>query len=795
MLWNVLREIRYAARTLARNPGFAIVPVVALALGIGANTAIFSVLNAYLLRPLPYGDSDRLAMVREVRNAGKRISRSPNLGEFLEWRAQKRSIEELAAFRYYSLNLTGQEAPELVLGLQVSEGFFRLLRVKPAKGRDFLAEEYQPGRDRVVILSDGLWRGRFAGRPDILGQPIGIGGAAFTVVGVMPPGFRFPGIETRLWVPMAFGPERREQTVFAILRLKPGVSMKVAGAELGAISCSLESSDRAEAAGWDVTMRTLYDVLNHVREASPSLIVIALAVAFVLLIACANIANLLLARGAVRAKEMAVRMALGASRGRLIREMLVESVLLALAGGCFGVLLGHFGAKAIVAAAPSWMLPVADIQVDAAVLAYTAAISILSGLVFGLVPAWQGSRPWASETLKEGGRSSIAGRGRLRRALVVFEVAPALVLLISAGLLMKSIARMQQVDLGYQPENLLTMDLVLSPAKYQEPHQRADLITWAQDRIERIPGVVAAGASATVSRRPVLVQGRPAPLPGQELYVLQRAVSTDHFRALGIPLRRGRFFSDRDIDGALPVAIVNETMARQLWPDQDPVGSMIRAGGGKPGPWLTIVGVVGDERRNALGATWPEMFVPHRQDPPYSVSFVVRSAGKPTDLAPTIREAIRERDRDQPVSNIRTMEQALADSVAPQRITTYCLGVFAAIAISLAVIGLYGVISYGVAQRTRELGLRAALGASPGDLLRQVIGQGMFVTGVGITIGVAGAMATTRLLSSLLFGVSAGDLFIFTCAPLLMIVVAAAASYIPAYRASKVDPIVALRSE
>ena len=795
MLWNVLREIRFAARTLARNPGFAIVPVVALALGIGANTAIFSVLNAYLLQPLPYGDSGRLAMAREVRDAGKRVSRSPNLGEFLEWRERKRSIEDLAAFRYYSLNLTGQEAPELVRGLQVSEGFFRLLRVKPAIGRDFLAEEHQPGRDRVVILSHGLWLGRYAGRPDILGQPIGIGGSSFTVVGVMPPDFRFPGIDTRLWIPMAFGPERREQTVYVILQLKPGVSMQAAGAELGAISCALENPDRTAAAGWDVTMRTLYDVLNHVQEASPSLIVVALAVAFVLLIACANIANLLLARGTARAREMAVRMALGASRGRLIREMLVESVLLALAGGCFGVALGHAGAKAIVAMAPSWVLPVTNIQVDAAVLAYTAAISILSGLVFGLVPAWQGSRPWASETLKEGGRSSVAGRGHLRRALVVFEVAPALVLLISAGLLMKSIARMHQVDLGYRPENLLTMDLVLSPAKYQEPHQRADLITWAQERIGRIPGVVAAGASATVSRLPVLVQGRPAPLPGQEVYVLQSVVTTERFRALGIPLRRGRSFSDRDKEGALRVAIVNETMARRLWNDQDPVGALIRAGGANPGPWLTVVGVIGDERRNALGSTWPEMFIPHRQDPPYSAGFVVRTLGRPTDLAPAIREAIRERDRDQPVSNIQTMEQALADSVAPQRITTYCLGVFAAIAISLAVIGLYGVISYGVAQRTRELGLRAALGASPGDLRREVIGQGVFVTAIGIAIGVAGAMASTRLLSALLFGVSSGDLFIFTCAPLLMIVVAAAASYIPAYRASKVDPIVALRSE
>ncbi|MCW5981486.1 MAG: ABC transporter permease [Bryobacteraceae bacterium] len=793
---NIVRDLQYAARTLARNPAFAIAPVLALALGIGANTAVFSILNAYMLRPLPYPGSGQLAMALDVRDPARNSNRSPNIEEFLEWRDRAQSVEEAFGARSFAFNLSGKDTPELVRAGQVSDAFFRTLNVRPALGREFLPEEYQAGRDRVVVLSHALWRGRFNERPDILGQSIGLGGNPYTVVGVMPPDFRFPDTVTRLWFPMVTGKDRTDQGIYVVLRLKSGIGLPAASAELGAISCRLENPDAANAAGWSVKMRTLHDVLNHVQESGPSLTIVLLAVTFVLLIACANVANLLLARGAARAKEMAVRLALGAGRFRLIRQMLAESVILAAGGGALGLAFGYVALRALLAAAPDWTLPVADIRIDRAVLAYTAVIAVLSGLIFGFVPAWQYSRGRVNDALKEGGRAATtAVRGRIRRALVVLEVAPAVILLISAGLLIKSVNRIGQVDLGYRSENLLTMDVVLSPANYGELRKRTEFLSWLEERLARIPGVQAAGGAAFLARTPLLVEGRPEPLPGQELYVIQRAATTRYFTSLGVPLQAGRQFSESDGPAAPRVAIVNATMAKRLWPDRDPLGARVRIGGVADIPWMTVVGVVGDERRNALGTTWPEVFVPHAQDTQFAMGFVVRTAGKTGAIAAAIQQAVRERNPDQSVSNIRTMEQALADMVAPQRMTTYMLGVFASVAIALAIIGLYGVISYGVAQRTRELGLRTALGASPRDLVRDVVAQGLKLTFVGTAIGLAGAFGVTRVLSALLFGVSATDPFIFLAAPALMVVVAASASYIPARRAARIDPIVALRCD
>jgi putative ABC transport system permease protein len=789
----VLRNFRYAARGIARAPGFALAPVLTLALGIGANTAVFTLLNAYVLRPLPYGDPDRLAFVWQVQNPARRVTRSATAADFLAWRERKDTVEQIAAFRNVSYNLTGQDAPEAVRGLRVTDAFFRTLQARPALGRDFLPEEFQPGRDRVTILRDALWRGRFAARPDILGRTISLGGNSYTVVGVMPPGFRFPSPDCRLWTPLAFGTDRREMGVAVMVRLKPGVSMRVAGAEFASVSRALEDPATAGNAPWNVTLRTLHDALNHVREASPFLMVLVAAVVFVLLITCANVANLLLARGAARAREIAVRVALGAGRARLIWEMLAESLLLAVAGGAAGIVLGSLAIKGFLAAAPTWMMPLSNVEIDGSVLALTAIVSMLCGIAFGLAPAWQASKPLVAESLKESGRATTVRGGRLRETLVVSEVAAAIVLLIGAGLLLKSFERMQAADMGYRTQDLLTFDLVLSSARYAQPYQKADAMTWIEDRLARLPGVSAAGAQQVVWARPVLVNGRPAPLPGEEVFAAGRAMTPGYLRALGLPLRSGRYFDARDQETAPPVAIVNETMAKRLWPVGSPIGALIRTGGAKPGPWMTVVGVVADERESALGSVPPEILLPHRQEPPTEMNFVVRSHGSLSALGPQIRKTIAEWDRDLPVSGLATMEQALSDRVAPHRTTTSLLSAFAIVALALAVIGVYGVISYAVTQRSRELALRAALGASRRDILRHVVGRGMITTGLGVAIGLAGALGTTRLLTAILYGVTPDDPGTFAVAPILLLIVALAASFIPAWRAAKIDPAAALR--
>ncbi len=783
---SATQDLRYAFRMLARNPGFTAVAVMAVALGIGANTAMFTHVNAYLLRPLPFPGAGRLVLVNDVRQRQKRIVRGPQYREMAEWRRHSREFEDLAAYRGVFWNLTGADQPELVQGLAVSANFFRTLGVRPQIGRDFIAEEAVPGGGRSVVLSYSLWQKHFAGR-DALGSTILLTGVPHTVVGIMPVDFRFPDSERRLWTPLRLG-SSESSGVQVLGRLRSGASIASAAAELGSF---IEGGGR-------VRIITLHEAVNHLRHARAPVLVLFAAVGFVLLIACANVANLMLGRAVARAKEIAIRTTMGATRMRIVRQVLTESLVLSAAGGALGLALGLVAVKVLLATTPAYMLPLGGMDPDRSVLLYTAAVSVLSGLLFGMAPAFHVSRARLNETLKEGGRSfSAAGRGWLRRALVVAEIAPALVLLIGAGLLLKSFAKMQSVQLGFRPENVMSTELLLPPAKYPRPTQRSTFIDQALENVARIPGVTAAGMVNGLEhggRKAIAVEGQAASASrDRENFAGYRTASPEYFRAMGIPLRAGRAFTERDTAAAPRAVIVNESMAKRFWPGESPLGRMVRFTEGDTQDWMTVVGIAGDDRQSITGEVWAEMYAPYRQDPPIVATVVAHSAADAAGTASAIRTAIRAVDKDQPVANLRLMEERLADSVAPQRLTTLLLGAFAAVAFLLAVVGLYGVISYSVSQRTHEMGIRMALGAARGDLLRLIVGQGLVLAAIGIGIGLALAFGVTRLMSALLFGVSATDPFIFAAVPAALAVVAIMAAYIPAHRAAGLDPLAALR--
>ena len=799
------QDLRYGFRMLANSPGFTAVAALTLALGIGANSAIFTLVNAYLLRPLPVAEPGRLVLISEIQ-AAKGFVGSVSFPTYLDWREQNQVFEELAAVRGEDFNLTGTDEPERLYGARVSAGFFRTLGVRPILGRGILSEEDQPGGARVVVLSRGFWQRRFGAQPDILGQALTLDGERFTVVGVAPSDFRISRTAPyELWVPLALEPNRAGRGTHFLLvmaRLKPGISIARAQADLTAISSRL-ARQYPENIGWGAMVENLHARL--MREARPALLVLLAAVGLVLLIACANLANLLVARGAARQKEIAIRTALGAGRLRVVRQMLTESLLLALLGGGLGLLLALWGVNLLNAIIPAGIQPLQAARADATVLGFTLLVSLATGVLFGLAPALNVSKPDLAQTLKEGGRSSsAAGRhGRLRDSLVVSEVALAMVLLAGAGLLIKSFMRLQQVDPGFRSESALTMELSLPQARYLKPQQRAAFYEQLLERIAGLPGVRAAGACTQLPLSGgetiwgLTIEGRPEPGPGEVLQAGHRSVSPDYFRAMSIPLRRGRYFTAQDREGAPGVVIINETMANRFWPNQDPIGKRIRLGAGRSGaPWIPIAGVVADVKYSGLDRQpGPEMFLPHLQNPSPRMAIVVRAATEPASLATALRSAVTALDRDQPVANIRTLEKIVSDSVAPRRLTMLLLGIFAALALVLAGVGLYGVISYSVTQRTHELGVRMALGAQPSEVLRLVIGHGMILTMIGVAIGLAGAFALTRFLSSLLFGVTARDPATFLAVALALASVALAACYIPARRATRVDPMVALRYE
>ena len=799
---SLLQDVRYAARRLRKSPGFALVAVGALTLGIGANTAIFSVVNSVLLRPLPYPEPEQLVQVWETRPRMNMPRTEVAPHEFLAWAGQSQSFRQLAANDSTEYNLTGRGEPERVTGALVTASYFPLLGVSPARGRAFLAEEDEPGKENVVVLGHELWQSRFNSDPSVVGQSVSLDGVPCTVVGVMPRGFSLPN-GAELARPIAFSAADRAKAGSHFLnvygRLKEGVTLAQAEGEMAAVAGRVEQDFGEANVGHRVVLVPLHEQV--VGGARTALLVLLGAVGLVLLIACANVANLLLARAAGRRREVAVRSALGASRWRIVRQLLAESLLLSALSGAAGLLLAVWGVDLLVSLDPTGVQRAGEVTLDWRVLGFTLGLSLLTGLLFGLAPALQASKADFNESLKEGGRSAQGlGRSRLRGALVVSEVALTLVLLVGAGLLVKSFRQLLAVESGLDPHGVLTMDVSLPRAKYAERQQITSFYERLVEQAASLPGVEAAGAVSVLplagndNSNFVQIEGRPPLPPGQALRAGRRNVSADYFRALGIRVKRGRAFSASDSNGAPPVVVINEAMARSFFAGEDPVGKRIRTG--DRSPWVEVVGVVGDVRHRGLDVdTRPEMFFPHPQAPSRQMTLAVRASGDPLALAGPLRERVRELDRDQPVGNVKTMETWVAESVASRRFSVLLLGVFACVAAGLAALGLYGVVSYSVAQRTHEIGLRVALGARPRDVLRLVIRQGMILTLLGTAVGLLAALALTRVMSGLLFGVGATDAATFVTVPLLLVAVALLACYLPARRATKVDPMVALRHE
>ena len=800
-LWQ---DLRYGLRMLVKKPGFALAAALTLALGIGVNTAIFSVVNAVLLRPLPYPEPERLMQLWETNERfGLREPISPH--EFAAWREQSQTFEQMAAYEYAGFALTSEGSqPERIVGSAASASLFAALGVKPALGRDFLAEEDAPGRNRVVILSHGLWQRRFGADPELIGQTLTLNRESYTVIGVMPPGFQFPD-SVEMWTPLGVdlnSQSRSNHYLRAVGRLKPDTSLETAQAEMNSIVSAVarEHPDSTHGA----RLVSLHEeIVGNVR---PALYVLLGSVALILLIACANVANLLLARATARQKEVAIRAALGANRRRLIRQFLTESILLAALGGGLGLLLALWGVDLLVAASPGDIPRVDKISIDGTVLGFTFGVALLTGIVMGCAPALRATKLDLNETLKEGSHSATGGprRQRLSGLLVIAEVALALVLLIGAGLLLQSFMRLLQVDPGFRPENLLTMQLSLPEAAYPEAQHRIAFFDQVLARIEALAGVQAVGAvsdlpfSGSRTSNSFEIEARPPMARGESINADFRISSPNYFQAMGIPLLRGRDFSARDTRDAPLVVIINQTMARRFWPDEDPMGQRLtigRAADGSP-VWREVVGIIGDIRHDRLNVEpAPEMYVPYWQRPAGRLSLVVRATGEPRDLIAAIRSAVQSVDPHQPVYSINLMERRIARFLAPHRFNAYLLGIFALLALLLAVVGVYGVLAYAVARRTQEIGIRMALGARPRDVLRLVIKQGLSLTLIGIAIGLAASLALTRLLTSLLYGVSATDPLTFMSVPLLLLAVALLATYIPARRAARVDPLVALRYE
>jgi putative ABC transport system permease protein len=787
---------------LLKNPGFAAIAVIALALGIGANTAIFSVVNTILLRSLPYDDPDRLMVVKENKLPQfPEFSVSP--GNFLDWQKQNGSFEKLAAVQGSSYNLvTGDAEPERLDGARVSAGLFEMLGVKPVQGRTFLEEEDQPGHQNVVVLSSNLWKRRFGSDSNIIGQSITMSAASYTIIGIMPTSFQFPDRDIDLWTPIAFTAAQAQQHgshyVLVIGRLKPGVTTEQARTEMSAIAARLAEQYPNSNAGWSTIVVPMQEF--EVRDIKPALLVLLGAVALVLLIACANVANLLLARSTARQKEIAIRTALGASRSRVVRQLLTESVLLAVVGGGAGLLLAAWGTRSLLALAPEDLPRVKDVALDGRVLGFTLLVTLITGIVFGLVPALQASRPNLNETLKEGGRGTTGGHHRVRSSLVITEVALALVLLVGAGLLIRSFIRLQQVNPGFNTKNAMSANVALPGRKYPNSDQYLSFFTQLIEKIGALPGVVAVGASQSLPIQGdyivgFTIQGRPPNPPGEDKSTNYYAVTPDYFKAMGIPLLRGRLFTEQDSRNAPRVAVINETMARTYFSDEDPIGKGINLSQGQEG-FREIVGIVGDVKQYGLAQpSTLQTYEPYLQMPFSGVTLVVRTEGNPTALSGPIRSEVFALDKEQPVSRIRTLNQIVSGSVQQQRFTMLLLGVFAAVALILAAVGLYGVMNYAVTQRTHEIGIRMALGANTGNVLRLVVGHGMLLALIGVAIGLGGAFAFTRLMSKLLFAVSTTDSVTFAGISVLLTGVALVACLVPARRATKVDPMVALRHE
>jgi putative ABC transport system permease protein len=807
MMDTLLQDIRYSIRRLFKNMGFTVVAVLALALGIGANTAIFSVVNSILLQPLAYKDPQQLVTITHSYANLSGASVSPP--GFADYRDQSQSFESVAALLDFDYNLTEQGEPEQLRGHRVSSSFFTALGIDPMLGHTFVAEQDQPGHNRVVALSHKLWQRRFNSDPDILGKPIKLNGQSYEVVAVMSASFEWGKDE--LWSPLALSPanftanNRGNEFLDVIARLKPGVTREQAQAEMDTIANSIRlanSGTYPEEANWRVRVKSLTDeVVGDIR---PVLIVLLIAVGFVLLIACANVANLLLARATARQKEIAIRQALGANRARLIRQLLTESLLLALMSGAAGLLLALWSVDLIVRLNESNIPRAAEVGIDGRVLVFTLLVSLVTAILFGLIPALQTSKIDLQGALKEGGRGSTAGNPHVRRALVVVEIALALVLLIGAGLMIKSFIRLQNVNPGFDPENVLTAEISLPAFKYRERAQISSFFQQVIEQIKNSPGVESAGG---ISSLPLTgsgwsgsfnIEGRPV-APGQaEPHTALRAITPDYFKAMKIPLIDGRYFDERDRADSGRVVIIDQTLAEHYFPDENPLGKRVEFGmAGPNGPtWREVVGVVGRVRHKSLDAELKDhLYFPHTQSPESGMVLVVRTSIDPVSVTSAVRGAVASVDKDQPVYRVTTMEQVRSDSVSRKRLSMLLLAIFAAVALILAAVGIYGVMSYTVTERTHEIGIRMALGAKAGDVLKLVVGQGMALALAGVVIGVIAALVLTRFMESLLFGVAATDSTTFMLISVLLAGVALLACYIPARRATRVDPMIALRYE
>jgi putative ABC transport system permease protein len=810
-LWQ---DLRYGSRMLIKNPGFTMIAVLTLALGIGANTAIFSVVNAVLLKPLPYLESERLVMVYGEFPALKTNQMRLSLPEYADFQQQTRSFVASGVFDSGSANLATYEGgePERVERGSLTPEMFAVLQVAPLLGRVFTPEEEQAGHDDVVLLGHSLWQRRFAGKTDAIGQKLMISGRSHTIIGVMPPGFAFPP-KTEIWEPLWFPKEMYDQQrrgargLEVLARLKPGVRSVEAQAELDRLGAQL-SAQYPQNYGADRRYRMIVAPLleDFVGELKPALLLLTGAVGFVLLIACANVANLLLARAATRRQEMAVRLALGAGRGRLARQLLTESVLLALTGGVAGLLLAAWGVQLLLRFAPDNLPRLGAVSLDGRVLAFTALASLLTGLIFGLAPALQAARADVNEALRDSGRTGTGVKQqRLRNAFVIVEIALALVLLTGAGLALKSFWRLQAVEPGFNPDGVLTLRMLLPFTTYPQTSQRAAFFRQVLEHIRALPGVAAAGAASRIPMAPgnnsgTMTGENPANPEALQAETEMRWASPGYFQTMGIALLSGRDFNHADVEGTLPVAIVDESLARRFYPNEDPIGKRIKRGGPqRTRPWKTIVGVVSSVRNQRLDATsLPQAYFPVFQeaDEMYNLSFAVRSqGGEPTALAQSVRAAVLAVDRNQPVFDVKPLRQIVADSIALRRLAFLLLSVFAVVAVLLAASGIFGVMAYTVTQRTHEIGIRMALGAQTRDVLRLVLRQGLTLISVGVALGWLAALGLTRLLEKLLYGVSATDPLTFGGVGALLVAVALLACYLPARRATKTDPIAALRNE
>jgi putative ABC transport system permease protein len=807
MIEALLQDIRFGVRMLGKNPGVSLLAVFALALGIGANSAIFSIVNAIMLRPLPVKDPASLVMLFET-NPQAGIARGlVSHFNFVDWKEQSNAFSDVAAFSSQSFNLRSGAEPERLSGTRVSSNFFRLVQANPVVGRVFTADEDKPGNNRVAILSHNNWQQRFGSDPNIEGKTLVLDGASYTVVGVMPPDFQFPEKKVDLWTPLAFdssAADSEAHNLNVVARLKPNVTIAQAQVEMNTLGRQLQEKNAQGKTGWGVGVLSLSEYT--VGNIKPAFVILFAAVAFVLLIACANVVNLLLARATARQKEIAVRSALGATPFRIIRQLFTESSILSVLGGGLGLVLAFFGIKLLLASLPgSISIPRADeITIDGQVLIFTIIVSLLAGILCGLAPALRLSKPDLNGTLKEVVKGAAGGVGsrRIRNLLIVSEVALALLLLVSAGLMVKSFVRLQDVNPGFKPDNVLTMEVSLPKAKYAENYQMAAFYRQSLERIAALPGVRSVGLvnhlplSGENTNTLFTIDGQ-ASHSTDNLYAGYRATSADYFSALSIPLKSGRAFDERDTDQAQPVVIINETMARRYWPNEDPLGKRIKRGDlQSPRPWLTVVGVVGDVRHSAVNQEpKPEMFLPYQQNPVAAMHFAVRTDADLKGIIPAARNAILSVDRDQPVSNVRSMEEVMAEANFGRRATTVLLIIFAAVAMVLATVGIYGLISYSVSQRQKEIGIRMSLGARQIDVVKLILRQGMIVVLIGVGIGLVLAVVSGSLMSSLLYGVSATDLVTLFGTSALLSLVALVACLIPARRAAKLDPMISLRYE